>query len=109
MIGADIYLLHNILHDWPDSKCLLILQNIATAMSRNSRLLIMEYVVPETGFHWLTASLDLCMCMFFSGIERTLVQWETFFDEVGLEIVKVWPNESGTKECVIELRKRKCS
>lgn len=72
--------------------------------SEKSCLLIDDFVVPETDVDWMTASLDLCMWLFFSGIERTFSQWQKLFDAVGLEVVKVWATPS-SKSNVIELRK----
>lgn len=42
--GAAVYILSNILHDWPDKEALNILSNIAKAMTTESRLLICEIV-----------------------------------------------------------------
>jgi hypothetical protein len=38
-----------------------------------------------------------------SGIERTLEQWQSLFQPVGLEIVKIWTIPS-SKDRVIELK-----
>lgn len=93
------------MHDWADEECIKILRNIVAAMDpERSRLLIDDFVVPEVNVDWLTANLDLCMWLFFSGIERTMTQWQKLFDAVGLEVVKVW-STSASKSNVIELRK----
>lgn len=93
------------MHDWADEGCIKILRNIVAAMDpERSRLLIDDFVVPEVNVDWLTANLDLCMWLFFSGIERTMTQWQKLFDAVGLEVVKVW-STSASKSNVIELRK----
>ncbi|MCJ1439430.1 hypothetical protein MMC27_008824 [Xylographa pallens] len=48
--GADIYLLRMILHDWPDSEAAKILRHMVSAMDKvNSRLLIMDTVLPKPG------------------------------------------------------------
>lgn len=102
--GARAYFLHNILHDWADDQCISILKNIATAMdAEKSRILLEEFVVPETEVDWLTASLDLCMWLFFSGMERTMPQWRKLFDAARLEVVQVWSTQA-SKNSVIELR-----
>lgn len=93
------------MHDWADEECIKILRNIVAAMDpERSRLLIDDFVVPDVNVDWLTANLDLCMWLFFSGIERTMAQWQKLFDAVGLEVVKVW-STSASKSNVIELRK----
>lgn len=43
--GYDLYLQKNILHDWHDKKCEVLLRNIAKAATRQSRLLIVEILV----------------------------------------------------------------
>lgn len=97
--------MRSIMHDWADEECIKILRNIVAAMDpERSRLLIDDFVVPEVNVDWLTANLDLCMWLFFSGIERTMTQWQKLFDAVGLEVVKVW-STSASKSNVIELRK----
>ncbi|KAF8579301.1 S-adenosyl-L-methionine-dependent methyltransferase [Ramaria rubella] len=43
--GAIIYILANVLHDWPDKEASTILNHIADAMAPNSRLLVLEVVI----------------------------------------------------------------
>lgn len=45
--GARIYYLRNVLHDWPDDKCVEILQNTKVGMEEQSVLLIDETALPE--------------------------------------------------------------
>ena len=68
-----------------------------------SRLLIDEYVLPDTGAPGRAASMDILMMMFCSGMERTKHQWETLLAKCGLEIVKIWDARSGFEQ-VIEAR-----
>ncbi|KAI7207155.1 hypothetical protein KC352_g17838 [Hortaea werneckii] len=104
--GARLYFLRSIMHDWSDDKWILILKQLAAALDFNhSRIIIDDFVVADTNVDWLTASLDLCMWLFFSGIERTYAQWRKLFNEAQLEIVKVWSTPM-SKTSVIEVRKR---
>ncbi|KAI1738165.1 hypothetical protein F4680DRAFT_426303 [Xylaria scruposa] len=48
-IGARVYYLRNILHDWPTSKCREILENVKIAMTKDSVILIDEMVLSERG------------------------------------------------------------
>lgn len=94
------------MHDWSDDKCILILKQLAAALDFNhSRIIIDDFVVADTNVDWLTASLDLCMWLFFSGIERTYAQWQKLFSEAQLEMVKVWSMPM-SRTSVIEVRKR---
>lgn len=40
--GADLYLLKWILHDWDDQACAVILKNVAAAMPKGARLVVVE-------------------------------------------------------------------
>lgn len=46
--GADVYFFRWILHNWSDKYCVKILQNLIPAMKDGSRVLLYEYVMPET-------------------------------------------------------------
>lgn len=65
-----------------------------------SRILIDDYVLPNTGASFLGASMDVMMMMYASGIERTMRQWESLLETSGLEIVKVWGVESGHEQVI---------
>jgi hypothetical protein len=49
IVGARIYYLHFIIHDWPDSDCIRIMERIRDAMKPGySRLLINDAILPDT-------------------------------------------------------------
>ncbi|PGG99634.1 hypothetical protein GX51_06189 [Blastomyces parvus] len=89
--GARVYFYHHILHDWSDSYCLEILDNVAAAMTPGySKLLIHEMVVLEQGASQFQAQLDMTMMAFNSGMERTAQQWRELLERAGLTVVKFW-------------------
>jgi len=94
--GARVYYLRQILHDWPDASALLILQNIRSAMTHDSVLLLHEADVPEQGVPLGLASLDLSMMAMFAGMERTKRQFEELLDAAGLKLVATWKSELRT-------------
>lgn len=101
---AKAYYLRNIMHDWSDAKCRIILKHIADAMDKtHSVILIDDYVIPNTGADPRAASMDVLMMLYVSGMERTLHQWEALLESAGLELVKVWSVDTGY-ESVIEAR-----
>ena len=53
--------MRNIMHVYLDPKCIEILQNIKTAMTEDSVILIDDMVLSNQSSHWLAASLDLVM------------------------------------------------
>jgi hypothetical protein len=67
-----------------------------------SRLLINDYVLPETGCDLHHGLLDIAMMTLACGVERTEKQWRELLDAAGLEIVKIW--SSPGVESVIETK-----
>jgi hypothetical protein len=90
-LGARVYFLHSVLHDWNDETCRKILSQLVAAMTPGySKLLINENVVPNTGAHWQATSLDLIMMVDLAAKERTEQQWHHVIEPVGLKITKIW-------------------
>ena len=101
-----MYYMSAIMHDWPDNICKAILTRIIPAMDKNySRILIDDYVLPETNVDVRAAALDILVMTHGAGIERTLSQWQQLLDAAGLEIVNVWSSKTGY-ESIIEARVR---
>ena len=65
-----------------------------------SRILIDDYVLPNTGGSFRGPSMDLLMMLYASGMERTMRQWEQLLDDSGLDIIKVWGVESGHEQVI---------
>lgn len=86
---AKYYYLRTVLHDWPDDKAEEILRNIIPAMGPDSKILIDEMVLPNTGVHWWSACLDLHMYAMLGALERNVDQWQTLLDRCGLKIQEV--------------------
>ncbi|KAI1323729.1 S-adenosyl-L-methionine-dependent methyltransferase [Xylariaceae sp. FL0255] len=87
--GARAYYMRNVLHDWPEHKCVEILNNIKPAMTSDSRILIDEMVVPEVAAPWRSTQLDLTMGSAYAAAERTLPEWEALVEKAGLKIPEV--------------------
>jgi len=104
VMGAKVYFLHNILHDWPDDQSVEILRNVAKGMEKGySRLLLNENVIPAKGSHPLATMMDMCMMMIFSSVERTEEHWRKLVARVPeLKIVKIWAKPEAV-ESVLEL------
>ncbi|PMD29394.1 o-methyltransferas-like protein [Hyaloscypha variabilis F] len=98
--GAAIYYIRRCLHDWNDAKCIEILQNISCSMTKNSRLLIAEIVLPTTEVDVEGAWMDLTM-MTFTGRERTEEQWVELLTAAGLKLEKTY-GLAGTHHGVVE-------
>ncbi|KAF2115408.1 S-adenosyl-L-methionine-dependent methyltransferase [Lophiotrema nucula] len=82
--GARGYFLHHVLHDWSDKYCLLILQNLRTAMVPGySKLLIHELILPNNGATEIQARFDLVMMTLGGGMERSKTQWTNLLEDAG--------------------------
>ncbi|OOQ90245.1 O-methyltransferase [Penicillium brasilianum] len=104
--GSRIYFLRDVLHNWSDAKSAQILSRIVEAMDpKYSTLLIDDYVLPDTGSELRAAEMDILMWLHTAGLERTVSQWQSLFDQVGLELVKIWSSPKGN-ESVLEARIR---
>ena len=70
--GADLYLLKNVLADWPDSEATAILRRCAEAARPRGRIVVLGGVSPdETG----GPSPELLMLVLVGGKERTLTEF----------------------------------
>lgn len=66
-----------------------------------SRIIIVDFVLPDTDTPLMQASLDIQMMSIGSGIERSELQWRELLRQAGLEITGIW-NKSPGMESVIE-------
>jgi hypothetical protein len=101
--GASCYILKNVLHDWPDAEAKLILQNIASAMSTDSTLLVSETCLPEAAVPLQNAAFDIVMMMLYSALDRTENQWAPLLQSAGFEVVKKWQSPTPAATVVFEL------
>ncbi|KAB8251311.1 S-adenosyl-L-methionine-dependent methyltransferase [Aspergillus flavus] len=100
--GARAYYFRAIFHDWPDYICHKILVNTISAMNAEySRILIADFVLPDTGAALLQASIDIQMMSIGSGMERSERQWRELLGAAGLEITGIWSGSPGM-ESIIE-------
>ncbi|EMR64685.1 hypothetical protein MGN70_008615 [Eutypa lata] len=99
--GARAYYLRNILHDFPNQKCIEILQNLRAGMTEESVVLIDEMVLPECGAPWRATQLDMSMITCLAATERSEVEWRALIDEAGFKIVKIWTYTQQLRDSVI--------
>ena len=92
--GADIYIVSHIIHDWDEEKCLTILGNIRKAMRPDSRLLIVEFVLPPGDAPHPGKILDIVMLVNPGGQERTETEYASLLAKAGLRTTRVIPTKS---------------
>jgi hypothetical protein len=92
--GADAYILSHVIHDWNPDQCLTILGNCRRAMNSESRLLLVEMVLPEGDRPHPGKLLDMVMLALPGGEERTASQYETLLNLACFEMTRVVPTAS---------------
>lgn len=92
--GADAYILSHIIHDWSEDQCLTILANCRKAMKPDSRLLIVECVIPPGDAPDFGKILDIVMLVCPGGQERTAEEYDSLLSKAGLKITRVIPTDS---------------
>lgn len=94
--GASVYLFCHIFHDWPDSSSRRILESTIASMARkDSHLVIVDQILPESGVPSFYAMMDLTMIT-FGGMERTEKQWRSLIESSSLNITRIEGPEPGS-------------
>ena len=91
--GGDAYLLSHILHDWPDDRCRVILKNCLRVMKPDSKLLVVETIVPSGNEPCVSKLLDLEMLVITGGRERTEAEFDDLFGSSGFKRLRTFPTE----------------
>ena len=99
--GARAYYMRNVLHDYPDQKCILLLQKTVEAMSSESVIIIDEIIIPNKGAHARSVQLDITMMISLASMERTEKQWDTLLAAAGLSVLEKKTYNGSTGESVI--------
>jgi O-methyltransferase domain len=89
----EVYTMKWCLHDWDDSKALIVLRNIREAIRRGpkSRLVIFESLLSEGRMGRLSRYGDLTMMVSANGQERTVSQWNDLAKETGWKLKEIYP------------------
>ena len=89
-VAGDVWVLSQILHDWPDAECQTILMRCRERMKSGDRLLVVEMVPvpgqPDAGI----AILDIAMMQFGGEArQRTEEEYKELFAATGLRLMRV--------------------
>ncbi|NTV97509.1 MAG: methyltransferase, partial [Thiobacillus sp.] len=103
-VRADLFLLKSVLHNWEDAEAGRILANCRAAMADNSRLLVVERLLPEHAGPAAAGPvmLDIHMMAILGGRERSLAEFAALLAAAGLAVAGVSQTRSGL--AVIEAR-----
>ncbi|KAM7187062.1 S-adenosyl-L-methionine-dependent methyltransferase [Naviculisporaceae sp. PSN 640] len=102
--GALIYYMRGVPHNHPAHKVKELFGKVKEAMSEESRLLIDETVLPDSGVGYIASAIDLTMLGAFASMERTEGNWKELVRSVGLEWVGSCVYNALENETVMEVR-----
>jgi hypothetical protein len=89
--GADAYIMKHIIHDWPDDRCVQLLQACRKGVNPGGRLLVVDSVIQPGNDFSPGKLLDLQMMIFPSGCERTEKQFRDLFAASGWRLNRIIP------------------
>lgn len=100
--GGDAYLLKWILVSWDDERAIAILHNCRRAMRANSKLLVVERIIPAGNEPFYGKLADLNLLVLYRGHHRTETEYRTLFAHAGFALSRIFPTDSPTEFSVIE-------
>ena len=96
--GGDAYILSRVIHDWDDERSVAILTNCHHAMATQSKLLLIERVLPSrvapSGMAQALVLSDLNMMVMNGGRERTEAEYQMLCAAAGLRLTQIIPTPS---------------
>jgi hypothetical protein len=109
--GADVYLMRSVLHGYDDADALRVLENCAAVMNADTRLLVIEPVLPDVVDRADPAlepmfMADLLMFAVTGGRERSALQWEQLVGATNCEIRRIVPIPGTTHNQILEIARR---
>lgn len=87
--GYDTYLLKTILHDWDDERAALLLRSLVRAMRPDSRLLVLEALIPPGNDFHMGKLLDLNSLVLAGGVDRTHEELKQLIEAAGLKLTQL--------------------
>jgi C-methyltransferase len=92
--GGDLYVMKNIIHDWPDDRAQQILKTVRAAICDGATLLLVECVIPEHDRDFVAKWMDLGMLVDNTGRERTGEEYQNLLQQSGFHMIRVVPTAS---------------
>lgn len=104
-IGARVYFLKFILHEFSDDNCTEILRNITKVMRKGySKIIIEEFILPDENAGLFHSMVDMILMVLGSGIVRTETRCCAILKSVGLTVKMVLhPDSDGPSIIEAEL------
>lgn len=93
--SADVYILKDVVHNWPDDKVLRLYKNLHGRMAPEAILLLAEPVILDGDpMKRVKLNLDVNMLVIHSGKERTEEQHRHLLAQAGFELTRIVPTRS---------------
>jgi hypothetical protein len=92
--GGNLYVMKNIIHDWPDDRAQQILKAVRAAARDGATLLLVECVIPQHNRDFVAKWMDLGMLVDNTGRERTAVEYKNLLQQSGFHMNRVIPTAS---------------
>lgn len=86
--GQDLYMMKMVIHDWPDDRALRILRNCHGAMRKDSRLLLIEELMPARAVPGPQHFIDLAMLTLLGSKVRTEKEFQHLLTQAGFELTR---------------------
>ncbi len=102
--GGDAYMLSHVIHDWSEDQCLTIFGNCRRVMNANTRLLVIEMVLPGGNTPHPGKMLDMMMLVGPGGRERTAEEYDELLSKASLRLTRVVPTESAVSVVEAKLK-----
>jgi len=104
--GADLMVLKSVIHDWDDEHAAAILAQCRAAASADSRLVLVERVMPEcmtaSADNQRAASLDMRMLTITGGLERTEQEYRELLKRAGFKWMRTIALGPPSDQAVVE-------
>jgi hypothetical protein len=103
-VQANAYLMRWIIHDWADDKAIAILENVRRAAPPGARLVLVEWIIPETADFDAGKWMDINMLVNTGGRERTASEFRSLYEQAGFELDQIIPTASPLRIIIGKLR-----
>ena len=92
--GGDLYVMKNIIHDWPDDRAQQILKTVRAATRDGATLLLVECVIPPHDRDFIANWSDLGMLVVNTGRDRMGEEYQTLLQQSGFQMIRIVPTAS---------------
>ncbi|TGO34264.1 hypothetical protein BHYA_0205g00160 [Botrytis hyacinthi] len=102
--GARACYICQVLHDFPDDKCVVVLTQLRKAMKPGySKLFIHGQIVPRSGASVWAVTQDFNMMTLLGAAERTRDCFVDVLSQSGLKVLGFYPAPDGVSEGLVEV------